>query len=96
MSNYEANRVRDATRGIVSHGKEDELSCFKNPITGETWASLEEACLCGIIKALERRGMLDVVVGEMNFAEIGITKADFTAWLRGHDTKDTANMALVV
>jgi hypothetical protein len=56
---------------------------------------LEEACLCGLIKALERRGMLDMVVGEMNFAEIGITKADFTAWLTGHDAKDTANMTLV-
>ena len=56
---------------------------------------MEEACLCGLIKALERRGMLDMVVGEMKFAEIGITKADFTAWLTGHDAKDTANMTLV-
>ena len=70
------------------------MSCFRNPITGETKVSLEEACLCGLIKALERRGMLDAAVDEMNFAEIGITKAEFTAWLAAHNAKDATNMTL--
>ena len=58
------------------------MSCLRKT------TSAPEAMLCGLVTAMEGRGMLAVALGDVNWGEAGVTREDFDEWYAEHAKAD--------